>query len=192
MRAHCCLLRAGGLLVLMGCLAGPSSMPAAAADSSRPVPAHGGGTGSVEPGRPTARHRLARPARPAGHARLAAAGATRNEAACGACWGAPPPAGTSGIFVTVEPVGTPAPDQGAMRVPAPSWPAGMLRSTVGLHAVRLPNGTMMLDLQGRFLEFTAVRIDSCGRTEIRCVHGASARSALDSCGAPGAGRFEER
>jgi len=99
------------------------------------------------------------------------------------------------MIVTVEPRAdtmlTPA--RPAFPRPLPPPQPGMLRSTAGLVAVRLPDGTMMLDLQGRFREFSVARIDSCGRVRFGCVHGADTlRQALESRTRPAPAAFEER
>lgn len=39
---------------------------------------------------------------------------------------------------------------------------GLLRSSAGLESVRLPDGSWMVDLQGRFQSFTVVRLDALG------------------------------
>ena len=70
---------------------------------------------------------------------------------------------------------------------------GLMRTTRGLTAVRLADGTMMLDLQGRYREFATARIDSRGVAQFRCVHGERAlRTALDPCTPPPPPRYEER
>ena len=78
--------------------------------------------------------------------------------------------------------------------PAPPRPEpGLLRTTAGLSAVRLANGAMMLDLQGRYREYVVARIAPDGTVSITCVHGATAvHRALDPGAAPASARYEER
>jgi len=51
---------------------------------------------------------------------------------------------------------------------------GLLRTSAGLTEVRLPNGAVMVDLQGRFMEFTVVRRDLQGRLHFLGVNEAPA------------------
>jgi hypothetical protein len=51
---------------------------------------------------------------------------------------------------------------------------GLLRTSAGLDEVRLPDGTVMVDLQGRFMEFTVVRLDREGRLHFEGVNEAPA------------------
>jgi hypothetical protein len=76
---------------------------------------------------------------------------------------------------------------------APRSEPGLLRTTSGLSAVRLANGAMMLDLQGRYREYIVARIAPDGRPVVSCVHGTAAvRRALDPGAAAPAVRYEER
>ena len=51
---------------------------------------------------------------------------------------------------------------------------GLLRTSAGLTEVRLPDGTVMVDLQGRFMEFTFVRLDREGQLHFQGVNEAPA------------------
>ncbi len=50
---------------------------------------------------------------------------------------------------------------------------GLLRSAAGLVAVRLPDGSMMLNLQGRFMDYSIVRLDAAGHPRLGCVDDAA-------------------
>lgn len=43
---------------------------------------------------------------------------------------------------------------------------GLLRTADGLVPVRLPDGSIMVDLQGRFQTFTILRLDALGRPQL--------------------------
>jgi hypothetical protein len=65
---------------------------------------------------------------------------------------------------------------------------GLLRTGAGLAAVRLPNGAMMIDLQGRYREFAIYRVGADGVGRFGCVHGADGVArALEDGAAPAAG-----
>jgi len=69
---------------------------------------------------------------------------------------------------------------------------GLLRTTAGLTAVRLADGSMMLDLRGRYREFAVARVDPAAGVRLGCVHHQRAlRLALDPCAPPPPG-YEER
>ena len=69
---------------------------------------------------------------------------------------------------------------------------GLLRTTAGLTAVRLADGSMMLDLRGRYREFAVARVDPAAGVRLGCVHHQRAlRRALDPCAPPPPG-YEER
>jgi hypothetical protein len=75
----------------------------------------------------------------------------------------PPPA-TPGMVVAIEP------ETGRLVMPSAeemlrlsaAERTGLLRTSAGLTEIRLPNGAVMVDLQGRFMEFTVVRRDLQG------------------------------
>jgi hypothetical protein len=46
----------------------------------------------------------------------------------------------------------------------------LLRTSAGLFEVRLPDGTVMVDLQGRFLEYSVARLDPAGLPRLACVN----------------------
>lgn len=59
------------------------------------------------------------------------------------------------------------------------------RSSVGLVPVTLPDGSVMLDLQGRFQEFSIARIGPDGRVHHECVsHAGEAHTLLRTPPAP--------
>jgi hypothetical protein len=78
---------------------------------------------------------------------------------------ATPPPVTPGMVVSIEP------ETGRLVMPSAAElqrlsaaeRTGLLRTSAGLTEVRLPNGAVMVDLQGRFMEFTVVRRDLQGR-----------------------------
>jgi hypothetical protein len=84
----------------------------------------------------------------------------------------PEPPGAAGMVVGLDPetgeVGLPTPEQiaelSAMERGAVS------RSTEGLAERRLPNGAVMVDLQGRFQDFAIVRAGADGRPIFQCLH----------------------
>jgi hypothetical protein len=91
---------------------------------------------------------------------------------------------TPGMVVSIEP------ETGRLIMPTAEEMAllsvaeqtGLLRTSAGLTEVRLPDGTVMVDLQGRFMEFTVARLDREGRLHFRGVNEAPALlRLLDPC-----------
>ena len=84
------------------------------------------------------------------------------------------PAASAGMVVGIDPetgrLGLPSSDQ--MLQLSPAEKTGLLRTSEGLTPVRLPDGTVKVDLQGRFLDFSVVRLDANGRLQIGCVEDA--------------------
>jgi hypothetical protein len=64
-------------------------------------------------------------------------------------------------------LGMPSPED-MLQLSAPER-IGLMRSAAGLEAVRLPDGTVMINLQGRFMDYSVVRLDAAGRPRIGCV-----------------------
>ena len=69
-----------------------------------------------------------------------------------------------GMVIAVDPetgaLGLPSPEQ--MLELTAQERTGLLRTSAGLTEVRLPDGAVMVDLQGRFMEYTVLRIDPLG------------------------------
>jgi hypothetical protein len=82
------------------------------------------------------------------------------------------PFGAAGLVISIDPVtGRPVLPTAAERLAlTPQERTGLLRTSAGLAEVRLPNGAVMVDLQGRFMDFTVVQIGPLGRPLFRCVH----------------------
>ena len=53
---------------------------------------------------------------------------------------------------------------------------GLLRTPAGLTSVRRADGSVMVNLQGRFMEYSVVRLDASGRPRLGCVDEAAALS----------------
>jgi hypothetical protein len=82
-------------------------------------------------------------------------------------------AGTGGRIVALDPetgqLGAPSPEQlRALRAAAGIASVG--RTEEGLAETRLTDGTVILDLGGRFQENVLARLDGNGRLTYRCVH----------------------
>jgi len=82
------------------------------------------------------------------------------------------PLGTSGMMVAIEP------ETGALVMPTreqmlrltAAEATGLLRTSADLAQTRLADGTVMMDLQGRFMEFEVARIDARGRPHVISVN----------------------
>lgn len=95
------------------------------------------------------------------------------------------PVGMAGMLVGIDPetgrLGMPSREfrdelrnaqEGGLRNPALS------RSMEGLTVIHRPDGSKMIDLKGRFQEYTVVRIAPDGRKEQTCVQGPDVEAAL--------------
>jgi hypothetical protein len=97
----------------------------------------------------------------------ASAGAARRPAAP-----APQrPVTASGWVVAIDPTTgqlvMPTPEQ--MLQLSPPEQVGLLRTADDLPEVRFPDGTVMLDLQGRFMEYSVAQFDASSRPRVGCV-----------------------
>lgn len=61
---------------------------------------------------------------------------------------------------------------------------GLLRMSAGLSPVRLPDGTLMIPLEGRFMDYSVVRRDASGRLRAGCVDDVRALARWFDTGAP--------
>lgn len=74
------------------------------------------------------------------------------------------PVGAAGMIVAIDP------ESGALVPPTAEQVltltaaerTGLMRTSEGLTQVRLPNGAVMVDLQGRFMEYSVVQLDPAG------------------------------
>jgi hypothetical protein len=77
----------------------------------------------------------------------------------------------SGMVVGLDPetgrLGMPSADQ-MLQLSAVER-TGMLRSTAGLTSVRRADGSTMVNLQGRFMDYSVARLDAAGRPRLGCV-----------------------
>lgn len=104
--------------------------------------------------------------------------------------------GTAGMTVAVDPL------TGALRLPtveeflrlSPAEENSVSRSSAGLQQVRRPDGSVVMDLQGRFQDFMAVRIRPDGRKVFQCLEDRAALSPGPGTGArpADAPKMEER
>jgi hypothetical protein len=82
------------------------------------------------------------------------------------------PALASGMVISIEP------ESGRLVMPSPeemlrlsaAEQTGLLRTSAGLTEIRGPGGAIGVDLQGRFMEFTFVRLDREGRLHFQGVN----------------------
>ena len=91
------------------------------------------------------------------------------------------PDGSAGMVVGIDPetgtIGMPSREFRDAMQNDPRGPA-MSRSMEGLRVIHKPDGSKMVDLQGRFQEYSVVRITSDGRKEQSCVQGSGVAAAL--------------
>lgn len=122
---------------------------------------------------------------------------TRAGSSCADTSGAPMPAfalpGWFGMVVAIEPETgrLVLPDAEAMLALTQQERTGLLWTSVGLTEVRFPDGTVMIDLQGRFMEFAVAQIGPDGHLQFRCLDGSTALPAPPTPLAP-APALEER
>jgi hypothetical protein len=128
------------------------------------------------PDEPVASRPSATPAQAAAHATPAALAATSAPATSD-------PYAAAGMIVGKDPetgrIGKPTPAQRAEieRAAALASPA-LDRSGEGLTVVHRPDGSKIVDLQGRFQEYTVVRIGPDGKKSQVCVQGPDVEAAL--------------
>lgn len=81
------------------------------------------------------------------------------------------PVGAAGMIIAIDPeTGAIVPPSAAQVLRLTSAErTGLQRSSAGLTQVRLPNGTVMVDLQGRFMEYSVLRLDLQGRPRAACM-----------------------
>lgn len=81
--------------------------------------------------------------------------------------------GAAGVIVAIDPATGKLIQPSAEQVRAliPPVPAGMDRSFEGLVEIHKPDGTVGIDLQGRFADYAVVRMGPNGKPVFRCVHG---------------------
>jgi hypothetical protein len=90
------------------------------------------------------------------------------------------PVGTAGMIVAIDPESgvlvPPTAEQ--VRTLTAAERTGLMRTSEGLTQVRLPNGAVMVDLQGRFMEYGVVQLDPAGRPRFFGVNDESVLLAL--------------
>jgi len=105
---------------------------------------------------------------------------------------APHPPGAAGMVVGIDPetgeLGMPTPEQ-LQRI-SDSQQSQVDHSSAGLVEVHHPDGSVSIDLQGRFQEYATVRIGPDGKLTYRCVDGEE--NARRAVAAPAPAAPEER
>lgn len=136
---------------------------------------------------------VAAPSRDAG---LAARGAIGRPAFSAMTARVPPPtAGSAGLRVAIDPetgeLGMPSAEQ-ARRMDLHVG-SSLDRSDAGLRAILRPDGSRMVRLEGRFMEYSIAEIDAAGKVRLRCVQdpGALGRSVRTEGATSGAAPEEE-
>jgi hypothetical protein len=81
------------------------------------------------------------------------------------------PVGSAGMMIAIDPqTGALVPPSAAQVLRLTSVErTGLSRSSEGLTEVRLADGTVMVDLQGRFMEYSVLRLDLQGRPHFSCM-----------------------
>ena len=108
---------------------------------------------------------------------------------------AAPPAVTAGMVVSIEPETgrLVMPSAEEMRQLSAAERTGLLRTSEGLTEVRLPNGAAMVDLQGRFMEYSFVQLDPAGCPHFFCVNDEiTLRALLARCASASTPVYEEK
>jgi hypothetical protein len=106
-----------------------------------------------------------------------------------------PPAVTTGMVVSIEP-GTgrlvmPSPEE--MLLLSAAERTGLLRTSAGLTEIHGPDGAIGVDLQGRFMEYSLVRLDPTGGPHFFCVNdGIMLRALLARCAPASIPVYEEK
>jgi hypothetical protein len=97
--------------------------------------------------------------------------------------GPPAPAGIAGALGTAGMLVGIDPETGALGPPSREFRARLFRSPAldrsmtGLTVVSRPDGSKHIDLQGRFQEYTIIRLTPDGRREQMCVQGTEVEAA---------------
>ena len=91
-----------------------------------------------------------------------------------------PPAGAAGMVIAINPEtgALVAPTADQVRALTTAEATGLLRTSEGLSEVRLADGSVKLDLQGRFMEYSLVQLDPTGCPRFLCVNDESVLRAL--------------
>jgi hypothetical protein len=96
------------------------------------------------------------------------------------------PAAAAGMIIAIDPetgaLGVPTAEQ--LRRLTAAERTGLMRTSEGLQEVRFPDGSVMVDLQGRFVEFSVVQLDAVGCPHFLSVNDAAALLALLASPAP--------
>ena len=81
------------------------------------------------------------------------------------------PVGAAGMIIAIDPEsGAFVPPTAAQVLRLTSAErTGLSRNSEGLTQVRLANGAVMVDLQGRFMEYSVLQLDLQGRPHSACV-----------------------
>jgi hypothetical protein len=81
------------------------------------------------------------------------------------------PGAAAGMLVAIDPEtgGLVPPTADQVRRLTAVERTGLMRTAEGLTEVRLPDGSVMMDLQGRFMEFSLARLDRAGCPHFLCV-----------------------
>ena len=107
----------------------------------------------------------------------------------------PLPARAAGMVVGIDPetgrLGMPsAADRAALQRSGALASPSIDRSDVGLQVIHKPDGSKMIDLQGRFQEYAIVKIGPDGKKTQTCVQGQEVDAALKNDAAPPNGTAE--
>ena len=82
------------------------------------------------------------------------------------------PAGAAGMVVAIDPEtgALVAPTAEQVRTLTAAERTGLMRTSEGLTEVRFPDGSVKVDLQGRFMEYSLVQLDRTGCPHFLCVN----------------------
>jgi hypothetical protein len=98
--------------------------------------------------------------------------------------------GSAGLRIAIDPVtgrlAAPTAEQ-SRALDAMAGPA-VSHSAEGLEVVTLPDGSKMVNLQGRFMEYAIAVRDSTGRIRLGCVHGETRADSIVRSAARATGR----
>lgn len=91
-----------------------------------------------------------------------------------------PPFGAAGMVIAIDPEtgALVAPTAEQARALTAAERTGLMRTSEGLTQVRLADGSVKVDLQGRFMEYSLVQLDRTGCPHFRCVNDETVLRAL--------------